>query len=224
MPWISRRQARSSNRNGGAMPAKRRLKKFLAFGKAVLAIGLIACAVIGYRVWPRKLQVSLQPRFPAVVLQDHRIVLPFSPEVAGAEVATFDDQLEAFLRFEYVRGREGDRGSEILLAASHVNGKPIYRIFVLVEHDLLTAIPRLMDMEGRGLIARYELHAWTKKEADYYTQQTNMFETAYDVPTTQKLESLPSFQLFPALADFLIFKSQTDNRVLGGGESAARPL
>ncbi len=206
------------------MPAKRRLKKFLAFGKAVLTIGLIACAVIGYRVWPRKLYVSIQPRFPAVVLQDHRIVLPFSPEVAGAEVATFDDQLEAFLRFEYVRGREGDRGSQMLLAASNENGRPIYRIFVMVENDLLVAIPRLMDMEGRGLIARYELHAWTKKEADYYTQQTNMFETAYDVPTTQKLESLPSFQLFPALADFLIFKSQTDNRVVGGGESAARPL
>jgi hypothetical protein len=206
------------------VPTKKRLKKFLAYGKAVLAIGLIAGAGIAYRVWPRNLYVSVQPRFPAVVLQNDRIVLSFSPEVAGAEVATFDDQLEAFLRFEYLRGREGEQGSQILLAASHVNGKPIYRIFVLVENDLLTAIPRLMEMESRGLITRYELNALTKNEANYYIQQTNMFETAYDIPTTQKLESLSSFQLFPALADFLIFKSQTDNRVLGGNEAAARPL
>jgi hypothetical protein len=206
------------------MPANKRLKKLLAFGKAVVAIGLVACVVITYRVWPRKLQVSIQPRFPAVALQDNRIVLAFSPEVAAAEVATFDDQLEAFLRFEYLRGREGDRGSQVLLAATHANGKPIYQVYVLVENDLLTATPRLMEMESRGLITRYELHAWTKKQANYYVQQTNMFETAYDVPTTRKLESLTSFQLFPALADFLIFKSQTDNRVVGGGEGAARPL
>jgi hypothetical protein len=206
------------------MPVRSRLKKFLALSKPVLAIGLIACAVIGYRVWPRKLYASIQPRFPAVALQDGRIVLRFSPEVAAAEVGTFDDQLEAFLRFEYLRGREGDQGPQIVLAASHVNGKPVYTIFVLVENDLLAAVPRLMELESRGWIARYEFHALTKKEANYYTQQTNMFETAYDVPTTQKLESLSSFQLFPALADFLIFKSQTDNRVVGGNEASARPL
>jgi hypothetical protein len=206
------------------MPPKKRLKKFLAFAKAVLIIGLIACAGIGYRVWPRKLHVSIQPRLPAVVLQNNRIVLPFSPEVAAAEVAVFDDELEAFLRFEYLRGREGGRGSQILLTAAHVDKKPACKIFVLVENDLLTAVPRLMDMEGRSLISRYELNAWTKSEANYYIQQTNMFETAYDVPTTHKLESLSSFQLFPALADFLIFKSQTDSRVLGGKEAAARPL
>lgn len=200
------------------------LKKLLAYGKAVVAIGLITCGVIGYRTWPRKLQVSIQPRFPAVMLQDNRIILPFSPEVAGAEVASFDDQLEAFLRFEYLRGREGDHGSQILLTAARVNKKPVYKIFVLVENDLLTAVPRLMEMESRGLIAHYELNTWTKSEANYYMQQTNMFETAYDVPTAQKLENLASFQLFPALADFLIFKSQTDNRVLGGNEATAQPL
>jgi len=41
-----------------------------------------------------------------------------------------------------------------------------------------------------------------------------MFDVAYGLPTEQKLESLNSFQLLPALARFLVFKSQTDNRVL----------
>jgi len=206
------------------VPTKKHLKKMLVYGKALLAIGLIAGAAICYRVWPRQLHTSIQPRFPAVALQNNRIVLAFSPGVAGAEVASFDDQLEAFLRFEYLRGREGDRGSQILLTAARVNKKPVYKIFVLVENDLLAAIPRLMEMEGRGLIPHYELNTWTPSEANYYIQQTNMFETAYDVPTAQKLENLASFQLFPALADFLVFKSQTDNRVLGGNEATAQPL
>src|SRR5260370_12643881 len=51
-----------------------------------------------------------------------------------------------------------------------------------------------------------------------------MLDVAYGLPSLQKLESLNSFQLLPALARFLIFKSQTDNRVLYGSESAPRPL
>jgi hypothetical protein len=51
-----------------------------------------------------------------------------------------------------------------------------------------------------------------------------MFEAAYNVPTEKKLETLTSFQLFPALGQFLIFKSQTDSRVAGGSAAAPRPL
>src|SRR2546430_12808559 len=51
-----------------------------------------------------------------------------------------------------------------------------------------------------------------------------MFDVAYGVPTEQKLESLSPFRLLPALAQFLIFKSQTDNRVLARGDMAPRPL
>jgi len=47
---------------------------------------------------------------------------------------------------------------------------------------------------------------------------------AYDVPTKQKLEEINSSKLLPALAQFLIFKSQTDNRVVDNSDSAARPL
>ena len=51
-----------------------------------------------------------------------------------------------------------------------------------------------------------------------------MFDVAYDMPTEEKLETLNSFKLLPALAQFLVFKSQTDNRVLGGNDAAPRPL
>jgi hypothetical protein len=79
-------------------------------------------------------------------------------------------------------------------------------------------------MESRGLITHYELNAWTKEDLAYFRQQSNTFETAYNAPTERKLETLTSFQLFPALAHFLIFKSQTDSRVAGESEVAPRPL
>jgi hypothetical protein len=199
-------------------------KNLLRFCIVLLAVVLVACVWVGYRLWPRELRLSLHPRFPTPVIQAHRLALPFSPEIAAAEVASFDDQLEAFLHFEYLRGREGNRVSQILLTATHTGRGPSYKIFVLVENDLLTAIPLLTQMESRGLVAHYELNTWTKNDLARYRQQSNMFEAAYNVPTEKKLETLTSFQLFPALGQFLIFKSQTDSRVAGGNAAAPRPL
>src|SRR5258708_5630960 len=207
-----------------AMLARKIFHRLLPFCTALLAVALVAGILIGYRVWPRELRFSLQPRFPALAMKGNRLILAFSPDVASAKIATFNDQLEAFLHFEYLRGREGGRASQILLTATHTASGPSYEIFVVVENDLLTAIPRLGEMESRGLIAHYELNAWTKKDLAYFQQQSNTFEAAYNVPTARKLETLTSFQLFPALAQFLIFKSQTDSRVAGESEAAPRPL
>ncbi|PYU80283.1 MAG: hypothetical protein DMG51_15995 [Acidobacteria bacterium] len=147
--------------------------------------------------------------------------------MASARVATFHDQLEAFLHFEYLRGREAQESSDtpgILLIAVDTSTGPSYEIFIVSDNDLLTAVPHLTQLEGRNLIAGYELITWTQKDFAYYQQQSHMFDVAYGVPTEQKLESLNSFQLLPALARFLVFKSQTDNRVLARSDAAPRPL
>ncbi len=111
-----------------------------------------------------------------------------------------------------------------MLTAADTAAGPSYQIFIVCDNDLLTAVPRLSQLEGRNLIAQYDLQTWTAKDFAYYQQQSHMFDVAYGVPTEQKLESLNSFQLLPALARFLVFKSQTDNRVLERSDAAPRPL
>jgi len=207
------------------MSARRIFKRLLyCFVVAFFLVVLPACAWIVYRTWPRPLQLSTEPRFPAPAIRAGRLVLPYSPAVAAAEVATFNDQLEAFLRFEYLRGRDPESAPQVLLTATHTGKGPSYKIFILLENDLLTAVPRLTQLESRGLIPRYELITWSSKEFDYYRQQSQMFDSAYDVPTKQKLETLSSFQLLPALSQFLIFKSQTDVRVTQGSVPTPLPL
>ena len=69
----------------------------------VAAIFLTALALSFWaadRVWPRRLPLAFERRMPRPKISDQRVVLPFSNEVACAEIASFDDQLEAFLRFE----------------------------------------------------------------------------------------------------------------------------
>ncbi len=207
------------------MSARKTFKRLLyCFVAAFILVVIPACAWIVYRTWPRPLQLSAEPRFPAPAIRAGRLVLPYSPAVAAAEVATFNDQLEAFLRFEYLRGRDPESAPQVLLTATHTEKGPSYKIFILLENDLLTAIPRLTQLESRGLIPRYELITWSSKEFDYYRQQSQMFDSAYDVPTKQKLETLSSFQLLPALSQFLIFKSQTDVRVTQGSAPTPLPL
>ncbi len=204
---------------------QRLVRNFLRLTAALLTIA--AGAYLGGLLWTLDLQAPHYPTLPAPKIQGNRLVLPFSPGVASARVATFHDQLEAFLHFEYLRGREARAGndtSRILLTAVDTATGPSYEIFVVCDNDLLTAVPYLAQLEGRNLISRYDLNTWSEKDFAYYQQQSHTFDVAYGVPALQKLESLNSFQLLSALARFLVFKSQTDNRVLYGSESAPHPL
>jgi hypothetical protein len=195
--------------------------------RALAALALSALALTSWtadRLWPRQMRVSAHHRHLAPRVQGRHVSLPISSEIACAEIASFDDQLEAFLRYEYLRGRDPDDAAKIFLTADHTGKRGTYNIFLLVENDQLAAIPRLNRMESHGLITHYELVAWTRQDLALAQQQSRMFENAYNVPTEQKLETLPSFQLLPALADFLVFKSQTDWRVVGQSSRAPQPL
>src|SRR5437870_9990767 len=201
------------------------VRNFLCLTAALLTF--TACAYTDYRLWPLDLDAPRYTALPTTKFQGDRLILPFAPGIASAEVATFHDQLEAFLHFEYLRGRDARDGgdtSRILLTAFDTAKGPIYKVFIVSDNDLLTTIPRLSQLEGRNLIKSYDLNSWTQKDFYYFQQQSHMFDVEYGVPTEQKLESLSSFKLLPALAQFLIFKSQTDNRVLARGDTAPSPL
>ena len=210
-------------KNKKAGRAVKRLLRKLAPYCAVMVVG----ASLGwfvYRLWPQNLQRSAYPSLPAPEVVRGRLVVPFTSGISSAEVAEYDDQVEAFLRFDYLRGRTGKDGVRMLLAAADKDGTPTYRIYVHGQDDLLRDIPRLAELEGRGLIPGYELKSWTESELAYRQQQSHIFEAAYNVPAVQKLESVDAFQLRPALAEFLLFKSQTDIRVLGETDAKPQPL
>jgi len=206
------------------MPAKKLTRTFLHPAASLLVAALALFAWTAYRVWPRRMHASFERRLPGPRIHNRRLVLPFSNGIACAEIATFDDQLEAFLRFEYLRGRDPDEAQKILLTASQDGKRISYKIFLLVENNQLTTLPRLNRMKSSGLITHYEVVSWSQQDFALAAEQSRMLEAAYNIPTQQKLETLPSFQLLPALADFLVFKSQTDWRVLGQNTSAPQPL
>lgn len=199
-------------------------KRLLTRAAAFFVVALALSLSLAYCLWPRTLPIATPPPQLSPTLHGGRLVVPFASATVAAEVATFRDQLEAFLQFEYLRGRDPDDAPRIFLTSSRINQARIYKIFIVIDNDLLTAIPRLSQLESHGLIEHFELVTWTRNDLASYQEQSRSFESTYNMSIEEKLESLPSFQLLPALADFLVFKSQTDWRVVSGRERAPRPL
>lgn len=206
------------------MPAKKGARYFLLAVQAAFLCAVILSAWVTCLPWPRQSQTSFEGSLMKPEIRDGKVALPFSREVACADIGEYDDQLEAFLRFEYLRGREPDDAGKLLLIPTGDTQHTSYKIFLLVENDRLSAVARLDQAQAHGLISHFELVAWTQRNLVLAEQQSRMLEEAYEVPTQQKLETLSSFQLVPALADFLVFKSQTDWRVVSQNTSAPEPL
>src|SRR5438132_11913031 len=102
-----------------------------------LTAGLLACAACGYtgcRLWPLDLPARRTPVLSRPQIQGDRLVLPFATGVASARVATFHGQLEAFLPFEYLRGREAQYRSDppgVLLLAVDTTTGPSHETFMV---------------------------------------------------------------------------------------------
>jgi len=101
---------------------------------------------------------------------------------------------------------------------------PSYQLFVTFGNDLLTALPQLNELRGRGLVAHYELNFWTRAELENARQQSRVFLAAYNAPPAQELEALAPAQLLAPLATFVQFKSKIDSRVRERLDPTLEPL
>ena len=200
---------------------RRVLANLLIFaGIAVLSMAVLAA----YYFWPQELDAHPFARIPRPAFVHGRLTIPYTGQFAVAQVASYDDELEAFLYFQFLRGRTASDGIRILLTAVPTKTGASYRILVVAQDDLLTDIPRLGKLEGRRLIPRSEFTVCSANDFSHYEYQSHIFEVADNIPVAQKLEALDPSQLHSALAEFLLFKSQTDVRVLDDMDPKPQPL
>jgi hypothetical protein len=209
--------------------AGRKIRRFLAnvlFVGICLNVLLVALSVnLAYlKYWPRQLHLDPYACIPRPAFVHGRLTLPYTEQHPVAHVASYDDALQAFLQFQFLCSRTGLDGVRLLLTAIPTEDGLSYRIFVIGQDDLLTDIPRLGQLEGRRLIARSEMTVWSESELSLYENQSHLFEVADNIPVQQKLETLDPSELQAALADFLMFKSETDIRVLQDMDPRPRPL
>jgi hypothetical protein len=217
---------------GVGMAAKKRSAIRRVFRKLLWFAGIVLTAIIvavsanlaWMQYWPQDLEFDPYACLPQPEFIHGRLTLPYTGQFPVAQVASYDDELEAFLYFQFLRGRTASDGTRILLTAAPGKTGPAYCIFVVGQNDLLTDIPRLGRLQGRRLIPHTEISVWSESEFSRYRNQSRIFEVSYATPVQGKLEDFDPSQLQSALADFLLFKSQTDVRVLEDIEPKPVPL
>jgi hypothetical protein len=181
------------------------------------AVVLALCLWGAVRIWPRPMPVFTGRHLP-VELVNGELIYPFPAKVVLGRVATFDNELSAYLWFDYVRSRPRLAKSEVLLTAKEGPTTPIYRIYVVLPSDAVNAIASVAELEARRLTLddRDNLVFSNPAQLEYYRSQTAVFLAAYRKPVHRNLEVLSDQQLVPSVARFLLFKSRTDPRVRAG--------
>ncbi|HXX15914.1 MAG TPA: hypothetical protein VEJ47_13510 [Candidatus Eremiobacteraceae bacterium] len=212
------------------MRTGRTIRRFLAnlifLGGICFNVFLVALSVnLAYlKYWPQQLHLDPYACIPRPSFVYGRLTLPYTDQHPVARVASYDKALQAFLQFQFLCTRTGSDGVRLLLTAIPTKAGLSYRIFLLGQDDLLTDIPRLGQLEGHRLIPRSEMTVWSDSELSLYENQSHLFEVAGNIPVQQKLETLDPSELQAALADFLVFKSETDIRVLQDMDPKPQPL
>jgi len=185
----------------------------------VVAVLALAAWVV-FRTWPRQLQIRVGG-YPSVEVADGRLRFPFPAKAILAEVGNFDNELSAYLWFDYLRSRLLVRPREVLLTASERSGTPCYRIYLVLPNNAVEVIPFLADLKAKGFVTESVLVFSTSTSIQYDRSQTSVFVAAYHRPVRRNLEEISAQQLVPSVARFLIFKSRTDPRVRSGAEEEA---
>ena len=191
-------------------------------GSKLAAYAVVCCVVLGLlglSAWAwnrfrlRDLNLVARNIVPIPVWRGSRLQLSSPTGDLLAEVGRYDDELTAYLYFQYLRSLKAVDSANVLLTASELQSDTTYRIHLQLENDLLSAVPYLAELRARHFIPSSELSYANSYRLMYARAQTRLFVAAYDQPVRRKLRSLPRSELTSNVARFILFKSKTDRRI-----------
>ncbi len=128
-------------------------------------------------------------------------------------IGRYDDELTAYLYFEYFRSLKLIDSSKVLLTAKEAPSGTIFTVYLSVPNDLLTAIPYLANLEAQRFISSFHVIQANSFRVQRGYAQTKLFLSAYEAPMRTKMSSLPRSELTTNVARFILFKSKTDRRI-----------
>jgi hypothetical protein len=182
-------------------------------GLTLIAGVLPLSAWVAYRTWPQKLNINVPPALPIIKVEGGALAVQLRTDALLAKVGDYSSELEAYLRFEYLKSHAGLDGSRVLLTVKNGNSGPRYQIFLVLNNNLLSDVAYLGTLKGKGYIPDYELDPVTFEGLARRRLETVVFLGSYNPTRTLRLADLPPGRLLEPLTSFLVFKSTTDRRV-----------
>ncbi len=193
-------------------------------------LAMLACAAVlltgwsMFRLWPRRLQLAPAKHLtPVAELAGNTAAVKMPGRFLVADVATFDDELFAYLMFSHLRGLVARDGCHTWLTYEREGKAFSYVIRLGLQNDLLSAVPYLLRLQTITRI-RQVSHRWVIPEViTRYEAQSEVLDRAYDLPARRELELLPREELAAYIRRFIRFKAATDGRISRGIEPVPNP-
>jgi hypothetical protein len=195
----------------GSAGRNRRLKAPVAvvFAFAVLAGGI--WLDIKWQVEPMPNARRLPPA--AQIGYSGRAVVRYPDAAFVTRVATFRDELFAYLMYQHYRRSKPFKDDELLLCYSGGKGDAEYLILLVLTDDFISAVNRVAELNASRDIETFDWRRVSEGSVREYRNQARLFVSAYNLPVRRKLEDLSKAELRSLLRRFIRFKSTTDPRV-----------
>ncbi|MBI4907856.1 MAG: hypothetical protein HY820_29800 [Acidobacteria bacterium] len=191
-----------------------------AFG----AVAVLVFAGLTFWLWPQRLQLSpVKPPATFVSLSANGAAVRLPGQTLIADLATFDDELFAYLMFGHLRNLVARDGRRAWLTYEREGKAITYVIRLGLHDDFLTALPYLFRLQVVTRITQVS-YRWVIPEViSRYEAQSQVFDTAYNLPARKKLETVPRAELVAYIRRFIRFKAATDGRIRRGIEPIPHP-
>jgi hypothetical protein len=161
---------------------------------------------------------------PVSAVEEGRLAVRAPGQRLTAELARFDDELTAYLVFDYLRTRRGIAEAEMLLLSAERDGGIVYSLVMAPEGDLVAGWARVYGESAVLPFLRPEGQVVDARVLEEWRAQTRRMVEAYHYPAYLPLEHLTDRELVSLTRRFIQFKSLTDPRILRKQAEAPRHL
>lgn len=191
---------------------------------ALVLVISAAASLFGFIYWPRKMRIVPPTGLPEVRAEADGPVITFPNRAMIGQLAKFDDDLFAYLMFDYYRSLRILNDKQVMLTSREQGGRPVYYILLRLPNETLEGAALLEDLQASGLTAAIAYSWVDESEMVRDLNQTRLFLDAYAGPVNESLEDLHPDELKSYLRRFIRFKSITDPRVRSGEGFVPSPL
>ena len=130
-----------------------------------------------------------------------------------ADVATFEDEVFAYLMFGYLRSLVVRDGGSAWLTCERCGRSISYVVRLEAGNDLLTALPYFYKLKAMGATEQVPYRWVVAPVVSQYAYQSLIFDQAYNLTPRRKLEHLSRAELIAYSKRFIRFKAVTDGRL-----------
>ncbi|HYO81624.1 MAG TPA: hypothetical protein VES20_09495, partial [Bryobacteraceae bacterium] len=180
---------------------------------AALVIAIAGLSLTAWLMHFDRLAVRPHTLLPQPRLEGKHVALTVPGYAVVAQVTTYSDELFAYLMFQHLRQYPEFRGGKLLLTFDRQNTTEPYRLIYRADEDLLKAYAAAAVLKGSGTLTSGSVQLVPMSRVSGYEQETELFDSAYNLPVRRKLEQLPRTAVAKYLRRFIRFKSVTDPRI-----------